>query len=198
MSKYYIKKYILISLAMAILSFGMFNIHSRCPISEGGVLGTALLIYRWFNVSPGISSLFLDGSLFLLGFFILGKSFLHDSIYASISYSIWYRIHEMIGHTFPNLSSNPMMAAIIGAVFVGVGVGICVSYGIAAGGDDSLALCLNKVFNIKVSQVYFISDVLILTLSLSYIPFRYIAYSMLSVCLSSMIIEIFHQKVHFL
>lgn len=194
----YIKKYILISLAMAILSFGMFNIHSRCPISEGGVLGTALLIYRWFNVSPGISSLFLDGSLFLLGFFILGKSFLHDSIYASISYSIWYRIHEMTGHTFPNLSSSPILASVVGACFVGVGVGICVSYGIAAGGDDSLALCLNKVFKIKVSYVYFFSDLIILALSLSYIPLKYIAYSMISVCLSSLIIEMFHQKVRFL
>lgn len=192
-----IKKYVNVSIAMAILSFGMFNVHSRCPISEGGVLGCALLIFRWFKISPGISSLFLDGSLFLLGYFVLGKSFLKDSIYASLSYSMWYRIHETIGHLLPDMSNNPLLAAIVGAIFVGVGVGVCVSYSIAAGGDDSLALCLNKLFKVHVASVYFISDFIILLLSLSYIPYKQIIFSMLSVCLSSAIIEIFHQNVHF-
>lgn len=190
-----LKKYILLNIGMAILSFGMFNIHSRCPISEGGVLGTALLIYRWFKISPGISSIFLDSSLFLLGYFILGKGFLKDSFFASVSYSIWYRLHELIGPILPNLSNHPLFAAILGAIFVGVGVGICVSYNVAAGGDDSLALSLNKLFGIHVALVYFVSDFIVLMLSLSYIPINQIMYSLFSVCLSSLIIEMFKQKV---
>ena len=174
---------------MFILAFGMYNIHSRCAISEGGVLGLTLLLKEWFHISPGITSFFIDTSLFILGEFILGKGFLKKSIFASVSYSSFYLIFEHFGPVLPDLSDHLLIASVTGAVFVGIGAGLAVNQRCAAGGDDALALILNRKCSFRISSVYLVSDLIVLVLSLSYIPLKDILYSLLSVILSGQIID---------
>jgi uncharacterized membrane-anchored protein YitT (DUF2179 family) len=82
-----------------------------------------------------------------------------------------------------------LAASVVGAVFVGVGVGIVVREGGAAGGDDALALVISKVAKCRISRAYLLTDLTVLTLSLSYIPFSRIVYSFITVTLSSRIID---------
>ncbi|MDO4500095.1 MAG: YitT family protein [Erysipelotrichaceae bacterium] len=187
-------KYLSIFTGMVILSFGLFNIHSRSVISEGGILGASLLFKQWFNISPSFTSLTLDSICFILGIIVLGKDFLKDSAFASISFSLCYRFFEKVTGPLLPVFNNLFITAIIGAIFVGVGVGLVVRNGCAAGGDDALALVLNKKFNTKVSTTYIVSDTIVLLLSLSYIPFKDIFFSLFSVWLSGFIIEIFHDR----
>ena len=42
----------LIALGMAIATFGLFNIHRRVDITEGGVLGMVLLLDHHFGAPP--------------------------------------------------------------------------------------------------------------------------------------------------
>ena len=85
-------------LGSAILAFGMFNIHSRSPVTEGGILGMTLFIQHWFNISPAFSGFVMDVSLFLLGTKYLGKGFLGNAVTASLMFSVFYRIYEKIGY----------------------------------------------------------------------------------------------------
>ena len=117
----------------AILSFGLFNIHSQSAITEGGVLGTVLLIDHWTGISPGITNPLLDLCCYLLGWKFLGNSFLKNALFASISFAICYGMWESVGYMLPDMSGRPMFAAITGAVFVGIGVGIVVKKGGACG-----------------------------------------------------------------
>jgi len=183
-------KYFCFVLGMCILAFGLYNIHYRCAITEGGVLGATLLIQYWFNISPAISSIVLDGVCFVFGIIVLGWGFLRDSIIAASLFSLWYALFEFIGPVLPDYSGSPLTAAILGALFVGVGTGLAVVHGGASGGDDALALSFNKLYKIPLALVYFVSDVTILLLSLSYIPVKRILFSLLSVTLSSIVIEI--------
>ncbi len=190
----FIKKYASFLIGTFILAFGLFNIHSRCPISEGGVLGLSLLVHHWTGISPGISGFIMNTVAFLLGITVLGRGFLIDSIICAVSYSVWYELLELIGPVIPNLSNLPLVAAVIGGIFVGIGSGLVVRYDCAASGDDALALFFNKKFGIRVSRFYLISDFTILILSLSYIPLRQIAWSLLTVTISSAVIEVLRPK----
>ena len=76
----------------------------------------------------------------------------------------------------------------VGAIFVGGGVGICVLAGGAPGGDDALAMSVGKLLHCNVQWVYLAADIVVLLASLSYIPLRRIAYSLLTVVLSGAII----------
>ena len=80
------------------------------------------------------------------------------------------------------------LAAIVGALFIGVGVGLCVRTGGAPGGDDALAMSANKLFTWDVRWYYLISDLTVLGLSLTYLPLERIAVSLVTVLLSGQII----------
>lgn len=190
----HLRKYASIIAGAGILAFGLYNVHARCNLSEGGVLGLSLLLLHWLRVSPGISNLLLDAAAILAGAIVLKKSFLWDSIAASVCYTLWYILFESFPPILPDLSAWPWMAAIAGGLFVGVGTSLIVRYGCAAGADDSLALIVQAKTQIRLSVFYVISDFTVLTLSLTYIPFSRIVWSMLSVVISSFIIELLRKK----
>lgn len=189
-----IKDYLVILCGTFILAFGLYNIHSRTAITEGGVLGAILLVEHWFKISPSISGLVLDLSCYAIGFRYLGWSFARYSLAASLGFSACYRLMEHIGPVMPDLSSYPLAAAVLGGMFVGMGVGMCVRIGGAAGGDDALAMTISKVTGLDISHSYLFTDIVVLTLSLSYIPFKRICYSLVTVTISSYLIG-FIQKV---
>ena len=178
-----------LAVGTAILSFGLFNIHSRCSITEGGVLGMILLLEHWFKISPSITGVILDFSCYFIGWRLLGNSFLKNAVFSTCCFSLWYRLWESTGYIMPDLSHMPLAASVCGAVFVGIGVGLVVKEGGAAGGDDALALVISKMAKCRISKAYLITDLTVLTLSLSYIPFSRIVYSLITVTLSSRIID---------
>ena len=181
-------KLALIAAGSAILAFGLYHIHAVSNITEGGVLGMTLLLQRWFEISPALSGLVLNLICYGLGWHTFGKTFLLYSAAAGGGFSLFYAIFEQFPPLFPGIAERPLLAAIAGAIFVGVGVGLCVLAGGAPSGDDSLAMSLSHHTKLGISWMYLISDLSVLALSLSYIPLSRIVYSLLTVVLSGQII----------
>lgn len=173
-----------------LLAFGLYNVHSISGVTEGGILGLTLLLEYWFHISPAVSSFILNGICYFIGWKLLGKMFLAYSMVASAGFSLFYGIFEQFEPLFPQLAAMPLTSAILGALFVGISVGLCVRAGGAPGGDDALAMSISAVTPMKIEWVYMLSDLTVLLLSLSYIPFRRIAYSLLTVTLSGQLIGI--------
>lgn len=180
--------------AAAFLAFGMYNIHAVSGITEGGILGAVLLFQHWLHISPALSSLIMNGLCYLLGWRTFGKSFLLYSGIAALGYSVSYSICEQFPPVYPAIASMPLAASVIGSIFVGVGCGVCVRIGGAPSGDDALAMSISRLTGIRIQWVYLISDLLVLGLSLTYIPLEKIAYSLLTVLLSGQIIGLFQRK----
>lgn len=189
-----IRNCIISFLSAGFLAFGMYNVHSISGITEGGVLGAVLLIQHWFSISPALSSLVLNSLCYLLGWRTFGKSFLFYSGISALGYSCVYSICEGFPPVYPEIASMPLAASIAGSIFVGVGCGICVRIGGAPSGDDALAMSLSRLTRVPIQWVYLISDLLVLGLSLSYIPLNKIAYSLLTVLLSGQIIGLFQKS----
>ena len=186
----FIQRVPFLMLGAAILAFGMFNIHSRCAVTEGGILGLTLFIQHWFHISPGFAGPALDLICYLIGYKMLGKDFLKSAIVASLSFSGFYNTFEFFGPVLPDFSAYPLIAAILGGLFVGVGVGIVVRNGGASGGDDALAIIIAKAAHCKLAKAYLATDLTVLALSLSYIPLRRILFSLITVTLSSYLIDV--------
>ena len=171
-----------------ILAFGLYHIHSVSAVTEGGVLGLSLLLDHWLDLSPAFSGLLLNALCYLLGWKLLGKQFLAYSAIAAGGFSVFYRIFECFPPLYPQIARYPLVAAVLGACFVGVGVGLCVRMGGAPTGDDALAMSLSSVLKCKIQWVYLISDLSVLALSATYIPWQRLGYSLLTVLLSGQII----------
>ena len=185
----FIRRVPYLMLGAAILAFGMFNIHSRCAVTEGGILGLTLFIQHWFHISPGFTGPILDMICYLIGYKMLGKDFLKSAVVASLSFSAFYNTFEFFGPVLPDFSGLPLVAAILGGLFVGIGVGIVVRNGGASGGDDALAIVISKLAHCKLARAYLATDLTVLALSLSYIPLRRILFSLITVTISSYVID---------
>ena len=181
-------RYATLALGAAILAFGLYNVHSQSHITEGGVLGMTLLMEHWLGVSPAVSEVVLDGICYALGLRYLGKAFLPHALSATGCFALFYALNERIGPLLPNLGGMPLAAAVAGGVFVGVGVGLVVRAGGAAGGDDALALVLSKKLGWKLPAAYLATDLTVLLVSLSYLPPLKIACSLVTVTISSFLI----------
>lgn len=188
------KKVCMVLLGSAVQAFGLYNIHAVSGVTEGGILGLTLLLWQWFDISPSLSSLIINALCYLFGFFVLGKSFILLSAVAGLGFSVIYRVLEFWPPIYPAIADMPFAAAVLGAIFIGVGVGLCVRVGAAPGGDDALAMGVNKLCGLKLSSFYLISDLIVLALSLSYIPLQRIMWSLLTVVLSGQIIDIIAGK----
>ena len=185
------KTYVRVLLALlgaGIQAVGMCNIHAFADVTEGGVLGATLLLRHWFAISPALSALVLNILCYLIGWRTLGKGFLLYSALCGVAYSVFYALLTPFAPLWPGLIASPLRSAVVGAVFVGVGAGLCVRIGGAPGGDDALAMALSRLTGLGVQWIYLFTDALVLGLSVSYIPLGKIAYSLLTVLLSGQII----------
>lgn len=185
-----LRRILCILLGTAICSFGIYNIHRQTGVTEGGVLGMIVLLNYWFDISPSILSVSLDLLCYALAFRRLGVRFLIISGVSSLSLSMFFRIWESFPPMLPNFYDRPLIAAVLGALFIGVGVGVVIRNGGSCSGDDALALFISNVTGWRISRAYLITDFIVLALSLSYIPFSRILFSLITVTLSSYIIDL--------
>lgn len=184
------RKLLFIALGAMLCTFGIHNIHQRTNITEGGLLGLMLFLEHWFGISPAYITPFLDALCYFFAFRFLGWRFIKLSAVATLFVSGFYKLWEAFPPMLPDLSNNPLAAAILGGMFVGMGFGLIIRQGGSGGGDDALALTLANLFRCKLSGAYLVADVTVLILSLTYIPYSRILYSFITTVVSSNIIDV--------
>lgn len=183
------KQALMIVLGTAILSFAIHNIHQRVQITEGGVLGLILLAGHWFQIPSSAASFVLDACCYALALRFLGGRFLAASLGAAVSLAGFFRLWEFLPPLLPDLSQRPFFAALLGGGLVGLGVGLIVRQGASSGGDDALALTISHLTGWRLARAYLVTDLTVLLLSISYIPLRKIACSLVTVTVSSLLID---------
>ena len=188
-SDFTLKRLFWLVLGTAILSFGIHNIHQRAAITEGGVIGLVLLMNHWLGIPASIASPLLDFVCYALAFKFRGLNFILTAAVASVSLAGFYRLWESFPPMLPDMTPWPLAAALLGGVFVGIGVGIIVRQGGSSGGDDALALVIHQQTGWKLARSYLFTDLVVLGASLSYIPARRIAFSLVTVTVSSLLID---------
>lgn len=163
------KKILILLLGSLILAFGLYNVHALSGVSEGGAIGLTLLFYNLFGISPSITGIIVTVITYAIGYKVIGKKFLINSLIATAGFCFFYFISELIGPVAPQLKDLPILSSLLGAIFVGVGCGLCISEGGAPGGDDAIAMLITHKTKIDIRWSYIITDSIVLLLSLSYV-----------------------------
>ena len=148
-----------------------------------------LLLDHWAGFSPAVITPILDIACYLLAFKYLGGRFIKISVISTLSVALFYKVWELFPPMLPDLSAYPLLAALLGGLFVGTGVGLIIRQGGSSGGDDALALTISRVTRWRLSRSYLFTDLVVLGLSLTYIPFLRIIFSVITVTVSSLLID---------
>ena len=159
-----VRDYIMITIAMLsyAIGWGIFLLPNN--ITTGGIAGVSSILFWATGIPVQVSYFIINAILLLIALRILGLRFCVKTIYAVavLTLSVGLVTDNYHAHL---LSDQPFMAAIIGAVFCGCGVGLGLSVGGSTGGTDIIAAIINKYRDISLGRVILICDVIIISSS---------------------------------
>ncbi|WP_372752045.1 YitT family protein [Labilibaculum sp.] len=160
-----IRSFLIITLGLTIYSFGWTAFLIPSGMIGGGVTGIGTLIYYGTEkvIPVGYSYFILNAILILIALKILGSKFGVKTIFAMLLGSILLSTMQKI-FTAP-LVDEKFMAAIIGGVLSGTGIGLTISQGGSSGGTDIIAMIINKYRNISPGRIILYLDVFIIASS---------------------------------
>ena len=144
------------------IGWGIFLLPNN--ITTGGMSGVASILYWATGIPVQLSYSTINGLLLLGALKILGWKFCVKTVYAVtvLTISIGLVTTHYNAHL---LSDQPFMAAIIGSVFCGCGVGLGLSNNGSTGGTDIIAAVINKYRDVSLGRVIMICDVIIISSS---------------------------------
>ena len=157
-------------------------------IVMGGATGIGLTISHYVPVSLSTIIFVVNIVLFLLGAFVLGKTFAFTTIISTFVYPIFLSAIQAVPG-IDSLTDNVMLASVYGGVLLGAGIGIIVRVGASTGGTDILALVFNKWFHIPIAILLYVVDFLVLGSQILFSDSEQILYGILCLVLSTVVLN---------
>ncbi len=155
-------------LGSAILAFGTNYIYANSHIPEGGIIGVCLIIEHFSGIHPSISNIVITFFCYILAWRLMGTKYILNASIATIGFSVFYAIFSSpaLDSLVPSMAEYPLLAALIGAIFVEVGTGIAHRSGSAPSGEQALTMAIVKRGGLNFGWILFIRDFTILSLSI--------------------------------
>lgn len=171
-----------------LLAFTYYHINFQNQLSEGGFVGLALLGKYMFNLPPSLTVLLLDLLIFVIALFFKGTKFMMNTLITSVSFSVFYELCDRWSPLQIDFGNNLFMAAVTAGVLTGIGAGIVLRAGGATGGDDILCVLLSQWTGMRIGTAFILADVVVLSISLLYLPLKSTLFTVLAVCIGGQII----------
>lgn len=154
-----IKDYTIITAGIIVVALSLHLFMIPNDIAAGGVSGLAMVISSFFPVlSVGFLMLIMNIILFIIAFIMLGKSFGVKTIYTSLSLSgIIWALERLYPISQP-LTTDLLLAAIMGTALSGAGMAIIFNHNASTGGTDIIAKILNKYAHIDIGKSLLVTD----------------------------------------
>lgn len=157
-------------------------------IIVGGTSGIGNVLNHYFNIPVSLSVGCLNVCLFLVGLFFIGKKFAMTTLLSTFLFPIvlqFFETHAMFHHYL----EDPLLAAILAACLVGVGIGLILKANASTGGVDILAILLNKKFGFPVHIVLNCIDLSILVLQFTFNDTTHVIYGIMIVMITSVVLN---------
>ncbi|MFV0268662.1 MAG: YitT family protein [Draconibacterium sp.] len=157
---------ITVGMLLYVLGWALFIIPAK--ITGGGISGISVVINYATGFPIWISFLIINAVLLLIALKVLGASFGIKTVWCLGWATVLFAVTtpELIGKwiTIP-IVEEKFLAAVIGAMMGGIGIGLVFTRGGSTGGTDVIAMIVNKYRNISPGRVILYCDVIIISSS---------------------------------
>ncbi len=152
---------IFFGMALYVLSWTIFLIPGE--ITGGGISGLSVVVFYSTKIPVAITYFIINVFLILIAIKVLGANFGMKTIFSMLVATILFWIT-------PGLMKEPLiddtfLAAILGGMMGGIGIGIVFTRGGSTGGTDIIAMIINKYRNISPGRILLYCDVIIIASS---------------------------------
>lgn len=198
------RQLLVITLGMLIYTIGFTVFILPHGVVIGGMAGFSTLVFYATaeKVPVAVTMYGVNILLLLLGARELGRGFVGRTIFGATVLSVMIGATEGYFTSHAPLVTDITLSVTLGAVLLGVGIGLYYSHNGTAGGTDIVAALMAKKYNISVGRVMMIVDMSIVACSF-FLPFdgsleervqvrtQTILYGWLSIFLYSYITDVF-------
>ena len=178
--KKWIKKIGTILFAIGLIAFCVNMFLGPHAIAAGGITGLAIIFEDWFAFDRSITVLVANVLILTLALFLLGREVFLNTAIGAVFLPIFLRFipKEM-------LVADPMLSMAAGSVLFGVAVSILYANRASSGGTAVPPLIFKKYFNLNTSIGLFLSDGLVVLLSLFVFSVDSFFYAIFSILITS-------------
>ena len=187
--KFHTLNFLMIALGTATYAFGFVNFNMVNHLAEGGVSGITLIFHALFKINPAYTQILLNIPLFILGVKIFGKRGMIYTIHGTVCLSIFIWLFQRMSMSI-DLAHDTLIAALLAGIFAGIGGGIVFRFGGTTGGGDIIGRYFEQKKGFALGQTLFVFDILVLTLSLSYIDIQHMMYTVIASFVFSQVVAV--------
>lgn len=186
------KSLLLATLGASLFAVAVTFFYDPSMLAPGGLTGFAVIISNLFPaVSTGTLVLLLNIPLLILAWFRLGKKFFFLTIYATSFASVLMNILEPLAAKVVPLTDDLIVAALCGAFFDAIGLGLVYRSGGCTGGTDIVIKILRKNYrHIRTSSMAMIVNAVVVTATLAaFGNFELSVYSAIAMVVESVMLD---------
>lgn len=172
---------------LAAIGINIFLVNAHCYTS--GITGIAQVIQavmqsNGVTVSLSLLMAILNAPLYIFGLFVFGWQYIGFSLLTLVSNIIFLKIIPVVAFV-----KDPLTNTLLGAILLGIGVGLCFNNGFTTGGTDIIVTYCQTRFHRKVGFINNIVNGGILLASLLFFGPSKIIYSTISIIVTSFVID---------
>lgn len=178
-----LQKYIQIVMGVvlgnALVAFGINAFYLPSELTLGGASGVGLLLYQALGFDTSVTVLLINVVLLVLGWIIVGKTFILSSILGSLVYPLFLKLFQYLP-SIEGLAEDRLVASICAGLLVGAGVGLTLRVGSSTGGSDTVAVICNRLLHVPVIAVKVFADYGVMVLFFLVVSPKSMIYSLIA------------------
>ena len=144
--------YVIVGAFIVAVGFSVFLLPNQ--VASGGVSGISTILNGLFGWNAGIVQYAFNIPLFIAGILVLGKNFGLKSFVGTIALPFFV----IFMSDWEPWTLNPLLGAIFGGIFVGLGIGIVFKGNASTGGTDLLAQIITKYTGVTLGTSVLLID----------------------------------------
>ncbi len=174
-AKRFVKDFVLISIGIALASFGFKGFLLTNHFIDGGATGISLLISALTDIPIHLLIIAINFPFVILAYFVIGKQFAIKTALAITGLAI-----VLATVSFPNVTNDNLLVAVFGGFFLGAGIGFAIRGGAVIDGTEVLAIFLSRKLGATIGDIIIVINVLIFGAAAYFLGIEVALYSMIT------------------
>lgn len=168
------------------IAYNLFVLPSNIVYGVGGI---GVILKKIYNIDPSVTILISSIILLIISYFTLGKESTTKTIVGSILYPLFVKLTEWVPNYIKFDNLEPLVIVLFGAVLTGFGLGLVFKAGFTTGGTDILNSIVSKYKKVSMGFSMFLTDGVIILVSLFIFGFETFIYSIISLYIISLMTD---------
>ncbi|RUS57122.1 membrane protein [Kurthia sp. 3B1D] len=181
-----LRSYSLIIIGTLILGISYNAFLLPAKLAAGGVVGISTILHELYGWTPSLVQISMNLPLFILGYFLLGKSFSVKTLIGTTLLPLFIALTSKL----PAGVEDPMLASIYGGILTGLGLGLVFRGNGSTGGTTIIGQLLKKYFHFSSGFAQILIDATIVIWAMFVFNLELALYAMIAIFITGKVIDL--------